>query len=146
MISQSDNKISSSIEGSLAKALRSASAELIACIRKAIRDFYSRPPQGWEAWDSWRTPRPWEARALPNLADYHKDLEKAIDAFKAGDLMPITLAAASYAGLSKDLDFDTSWMTKQHQAAVQNAVEKVVLVADQIHRIGYDAMTTASTK
>ena len=45
-------------------------------------------------------------------------------AYHAGDIMPITLAAASYAGLSKDLEFDMSWMTEQDRAAVQKAFSK----------------------
>ena len=132
------------IDNKLARSFQSASADLIARIREAIHVFYSRPPQGWESWDNWRTPKPWEARVLPNLDGYHKGLEKAIEAFQAGDMMPITLAAATYAGLSKDLDLDSTWMTKQHQLAVQEAVEKVVAVADQIHRLGYEALTGAS--
>jgi len=50
-------------------------------------------------------------------------------AYHAGDIMPITLAAASYAGLSKDLEFDMSRMTEQDRAAVQKGVQQVVAVA-----------------
>jgi len=63
-------------------------------------------------------------------------------AYHAGDIMPITLAVASYAGLSKDLEFDMSWMTEQDQAAVQKAVQQVVAVADRIHRLGYDVLNS----
>lgn len=126
------------IDERLAVSFQSASADLIQVIRKAIKDFYETPPQGWEAWDRWRTPEPWNARVLPNLEKYHINVQKALAALHAGDFMPITLAAASYAGLSKDLDFDRSWMTKENQEAVEKAVVEAVAIADQIHLIGYD--------
>jgi len=75
---------------------------------------------------------------LPNLERYHSDLQAAMRAYHAGDIMPITLAAASYAGLSKDLEFDMSWMTEQDRAAVQKGVQQVVAVADRIHRLTSD--------
>jgi len=123
------------IDPALASSFEQSSAELIDRIRQAIRDFQANPPLGWQTWESWRTPKPWEARVLPNLERYHSDLQAAMRAYHAGDIMPITLAAARYAGLSKDLEFDMSWMTEQDRAAVQKVVQQVVAVADRIHRL-----------
>lgn len=81
---------------------------------------------------------PWKDRGVPNLEKYHMGLQKSLVALRAGDFMPITFAAASYAGLSKDLDFDRRWMTEENQKAVQKAVVDVVSLAHQIQRIGYD--------
>ncbi|HYR90920.1 MAG TPA: hypothetical protein VE422_43070 [Terriglobia bacterium] len=130
----------SNIDAALARSFEHASAELIARVRDAIQAFNASPPQGSETWEAWRTPKPWETRVLPNLQRYHSDLQKALRAYDAGDIMPITLAAAGYAGLSKDLEFDMSWMTEQNRAAVQKLVEDVVAVADRIHRLGYDVL------
>jgi hypothetical protein len=125
----------------LLRSFESATAQLTSRIRDAIHDFYTTPPIGWEVWESWRTPKPWETRALPNLERYHQELKTALGAYDAGDIKPITLIAASYAGLSKDLEFDMTWMKESNQRKVQEAVEQVVLIADKIHRIGYEAVT-----
>ncbi len=130
------------IDPELIKTFEHASAQLIARVRDAISSFYSSPPSGWEAWDTWRTPKPWETRVLPNIERYQLDLGTAARAYEAGDIKPITLTAASFAGLSKDLEFDMSWMTEQNRMAVQKAVDQVVTVADKIHRLGYEALTT----
>lgn len=126
------------IDHKLAIAFQSASANLITVIRKAIDDFYVAPPHGWEAWERWRTPEPWKDRVVPNLEKCHLGLQKELLALDAGDYMPITLAAASYAGLSKDLDYDRSWMSNENQEAVRKAVAELVSIAHRIHRIGYD--------
>jgi hypothetical protein len=129
--------MTSAIDPALAGSLEQASATLIERINTAIRDFYERPPQDWEAWETWRTPRPWEARALPNLAELHDELQAARRSHQAGDIRPITLVASSYKGLSKDLDFDFRWMTDRDRLAVEEAIGQIVLAADQIHRLGY---------
>jgi hypothetical protein len=84
-------------------------------IRKAIRDFRAAPPDGSDAWESWRTPQPWETRVLSNLERYHRHLKAAVTSYDAGDIKPITHEASSYAGLAKDLDFDVRWMTAQNR-------------------------------
>ena len=61
-------------------------------------------------------------------------------AHAAGAIKPITLAAAGYAALSKDLEFDMAWMTAPDRSAVQQTIHEVVSVADRIHRLGYDAL------
>ena len=132
--------MTSTIDPELARSLEEASAALIERIRAAIRDFYAAQPAGWETWELWRTPKPWEGRALTNLERYHSHLQAAMRAYQAGDIEPITLEAASYGGLAKDLDFDRAWMTEQNQEAVQQAVRQVVRVADRIHRLGYDEL------
>jgi len=128
------------IDHALASSLEQASAALIARVREAIHSFYMSPPQGWETRDAWKTPKPWETRVLPNLDRYHSDLQAALRAYNAGDIRPLRLAAAGYAGLSRDLEFDMSWMTEQNRTAAQNAIERVVTVADRIHRLGYDVL------
>ena len=132
--------MTSTIDPELVRSLEDASAALIERIREAIRDFYAAQPADWETWELWRTPKPWEGRALTNLERYHSHLQAAMGACQAGDIEPITLEAASYGGLSKDLDFDKAWMTEQNQEAVQQAVRQVVRVADRIHRLGYDEL------
>ncbi len=79
---------------------------------------------------------------LPNLEEYHSGVQAALRAYQGGDIEPITLEAASYAGLSKDLDgFHMDWMLEQDRLAVDEAIHRVVGVADQIHRLGDDELT-----
>jgi hypothetical protein len=130
------------IDPELIRSLEYASAQLTARIRDAIDGFYASLPPEWVTWETRRTPKPWETRVLPNLERYHQDLKTALQAYDAGDIKPITLAAAAYAGLSKDLEFDMSWMIEQDRIAVQKVVDQVVTIADQIHRLGYEALTT----
>ena len=124
----------------LADALQAASERLIASIRKAINDFQANQPPGWQTWENWRTPKPWTDKALPNLDRYHRDLKAALRAYQAGDIKPITVSAAGYAGLAKDLDFDTRWMTEKNRLAVDEAVDQLVGIAGDIHRLGYQAL------
>jgi hypothetical protein len=131
----------SDIDPQLARTLEQASTELMARIRQAIRDFHASPPQDSASWEAWRTPKPWETRVLPNLERSHGDLQEARRAHADGDIKPITVAAAGYAGLSKDLDFDMRWMTAPDEAAVTEAISQVVSVADRIHRLGYDVLS-----
>jgi len=128
------------IDRELARSFEHGSAELIASVRNAINEFYANLPQGWEAWETWRTPKPWEARVLPNLERYHSDLKTALRAYHVGDILPITHAAASYAGLSKDLEFDMRWMTDQNRATLKKCIQELVMVADRIHHLGYEAL------
>ena len=130
----------SDIDPQLARTLEHASTELMARIRQAISDFYASPPQDSVSWEAWRTPKPWETRVLPNLERSHGDLQHAMRAHAAGDIKPITAAAAGYAGLSKDLEFDMAWMTAPDRSAVQETIQQLVSVADRIHRLGYDAL------
>lgn len=134
---------STTIDAKLAKTFESASAELTARIRAAISEFYAKPPHGWQAWEFRRTPKPWEERVLTNLENYHKELESALRAYQTGDVKPITLAAAGYAGLSKDMEFDMNWMTDANRLAIREAVTDLVLVADSIHRLGYAELAKA---
>ena len=65
----------------------------------------------------------------------------ALLAYEGGDIEPITLEAASYAGLSKDLDgYRVDWMTEPNRLAFEEALDRVVMVADRIHRLGYDEL------
>ena len=73
----------------------------------------------------WRTPKPWEGRALTNLERYHGDLQSALRAYDAGDISPITREAGSYKRLAKDLDFDFAWMTEQNRLAVEEATSRL---------------------
>ena len=64
----------------------------------------------------------------------------AKQAYDAGDVTQIIYDAAGYAGISKDLEFDMSWMSEQNQAAVLQSIREVVLAASQIHRLGYELL------
>jgi hypothetical protein len=123
-----------------AQDLERASSALISSIREAVRAFHASAPEGWERWERQRTPKPWEERALPNLADYHRALQQAIRSHVSGDIEPITRMASCYAALSKDLDFATEWMTSADRADVDAAVDNVTSIADRIHRAGYAAL------
>jgi hypothetical protein len=133
----------SDIDPQLPRTLEHASSELMARIRQAISGFYASPPQDSASWETWRTPKPWETRVLPNLERSHADLQHAVRAHAAGDIKPITLAASGYSALSKDLDFDMRWMTPPDHEAVREAIGQVVSIADRIHRLGYDALAKA---
>jgi hypothetical protein len=135
--------MTSTIDPELARSLEDASTALIDRIRRAIDDFHAAPPHGWETWEMWRTPKPWEGRVLPNLERYHDHLQAALRAYAAGDITQITHEAGSYKGLAKDLDFDFAWMTEQNRAAVEQAISRVVHVASRIHRLGYDELERA---
>ena len=135
--------MASTIDPALAGSLQEAGAALIDSIRRAIHDFYAAPPAGWQAWELWRKPEPWETRVLPNLEDYQRDIQSALRAHRAGDIKPITRAAANYGGLSKDLEFDMAWRTEQNRLAVEQAARQVVRVADRIHRLGYEELEKA---
>jgi len=131
------------IDPDLVIALEHASSELIIQVRKAIYDFYQDSASGWEQWEKWRTPKPWEERVLTNLERYHNDLQAARKAYDEGDIRPIVYEAAAYAGLSKDMEFDDNWMSEQNQIAVHQAVREVAVLASQIHRLGYALLTQA---
>jgi hypothetical protein len=113
------------------------SRQLIAAIKKAIADFYSDPPVGSSTWELWHTPRPWETKALTNLSSYQDDIDKAIAAFDAGDSKPIETVGSYYASLSKDMDFDMTWMSDENRVAVVKAIDDATEIADRIHRVGY---------
>jgi len=130
----------STIDPELARSFEDASAALIDRIREAIRDFHAAPPHGWEAWEVWRTPEPWEGRALTNLERYHGNLQAALRAYHAGDITQITRQAGSYRGLAKDLDFSFAWMTQENRLAVEEALDRVVTVAARIDHLGYDEL------
>jgi hypothetical protein len=133
--------MTSTIDPELARSFEDASAALIDRVRQAIRDFHAAPPDHRMAWESRSTPKRWETRVLPNLEEYHSGVQVALRALQAGDIEPITLEAASYAGLSKDLDgYHMDWMLEQDRLAVDEAIHRVVGVADQIHRLGYDEL------
>jgi hypothetical protein len=123
------------------KSLEIASSELMALISNVIQEFYDNPPEGAELLEPWRTPGPWVTRVLPNLERYHAELQMALRAYQAGDIKPLTLVAAGYAGLSKDIEFDMSWMPDGRRLAVQGAIQRVVIEADRIYRLGYETLT-----
>ena len=70
--------MTSTIDPKLVRSFEDASAALIERIREAIRDFYAAQPADWETWELWRTPKPWEGRALTNLERYHSHLQAAM--------------------------------------------------------------------
>ena len=132
--------MTSPIDPELARSFDDASASLIGRIRQAIDDFHAAPPHGWETWELWRTPKPWETRVLTNLQRYHDHLQSALRAYERGDITQITNEAGSYKGLAKDLDFDFSWMTEPNRSAVEEAISRVVHVANRVHQLGYDEL------
>jgi hypothetical protein len=114
------------------------SRDLIGAIKKAIGDFYADPPAGWERWENWRTPHPWETKAMPNLSCYQEDIDNAISAFDMGDFHPIDKVGSYYSSLSKDMDFDMTWMTENDRIAITKSIDAATEIADRIHRIGYE--------
>jgi hypothetical protein len=127
-----------SIEPDLARSFEDASATLIDRIRQAIRDFRAAPSDEQAEWELRSMPREWETRVLSNLGEYHRGVHAALRAYEVGDIEPITLEAASYAGLSKELDgYRVDWMTEPNRLAYEEALDRVIMVADRIHRLGY---------
>jgi len=122
------------------RALEAAGSELMRCIRTAVREFRENPPAGSGAWEEYRTPDPWETRALPNLELYQRDLRQAVSALGSGELRPMVRISSCYTSLSKDMEFDFSWMAPARRIAVRKAIDTVVEVADRIHRAGYKAL------
>lgn len=120
------------------------SRHLIAAIKRAVANFYTDPQVGSSTWASWHTPRPWETKALTNLSGYQDDIDSAIKAFDAGDSRPIEKVGSYYASLSKDMDFDMTWMSDENRIAIVKAIDEATEIADRIHRIGY-AMRHPST-
>jgi hypothetical protein len=126
-------------------SFENASFELLNHVRKAIDDFYQHPPPDWEQWENWRTPKLWQDRVIPILDRYHNNLKIAKQAFDQGDISPIVYEAASYSGISKDLEYDMSWMTEQNEIAVQQAIRNIALSANQIYRVGYELLSQQFT-
>src|SRR3989442_392679 len=128
--------MTSAINPELAQSLEDASAALIESIRKAIRNFYASPADHRRAFQSGSTLKFWETRVLSNLEKYHGNVQAALRAYRGGDIEPITIEGASYKGISKAIDADMYWALKQDRSAVDEAIDRVVGVADQIHRLG----------
>jgi hypothetical protein len=135
------NMVTLMIDSVLARSFETASSELIVRIKNAIDNFYINKSQNNLVREDWRTPKPWETRVLPNLEHYHNHLLMAMQAYSAGDIRPIISTAAGYAGLSKDIELDMSWMTEEDLLVVQSAIKRLVLVSDKIHRLGYEGLT-----
>jgi hypothetical protein len=134
--------MTSTIDSELAQSFVDASAALIDRVRQAIRAFRAAPPEYQAAWELRSTPTAWETRVLTNLHEYHDGVQAALRAYHNGDIEPITLEAASYKGLSKDLDgYRLDWMTEQNRVAVEDAIRQVVRVANRIHHLGDDELT-----
>jgi hypothetical protein len=130
--------MTSTIGPELAHSFEDASADLIESIRRAIRGFQTAPPDHRAAWESRQMPQLWETEVLPNLEDYHNYVQAALRAYHSGDIRLITREAASYKGLSKDMDgYHMDWMLEPDRLAVGEAIHRVIGVADQIHRLGY---------
>jgi hypothetical protein len=135
--------MTSAIDPELARSFEDASAGLLDRIREAIRNFRAASPDDQVDWELRSTPREWETRVLSNLEEYHSGVQAALRAYQSGDIEPITLEAASYKGLSKDLDgYRLDWMTEQNRLAVEEAIGRVVRVASRIHRLGDDELTS----
>jgi hypothetical protein len=133
--------LTSSINPVLARSLEEASAALIESIRKAIRNFYAAPIAHRTAYHSGSTLNFWETRVLSNLENYHGNVQAALRAYRDGEIEPITIEGASYKGLSKAIDSDMNWALEQDRLAVDEALDRVVGVADQIHRLGNAELT-----
>jgi hypothetical protein len=134
----------SAINLELARSFEDASAALIHSIRQAITVFRTGPPDYQADWESRSTPQDWEKQVLSNLQRYHSGVRAALHAYRGGDIKPITLEAARYKGLSKGLDgYRMDWMTEQNRFAVEEAMDRVMGAADEIHRLGYDELEKA---
>lgn len=136
--------MSISINNELVQSFEKAGCNLIDNVKNAVSEFYRNPPNDWNTWETWRTPLLWETVALVNLEQYQKMIKAAATSFQAGDNKAITLAAASYKGVSRDMDFDMRWMTKGSRNAVNDAVDHIAGIADRIHRLGHALLTAGS--
>jgi hypothetical protein len=133
--------MSSSIDPELAHSLEHASAALMESIREAIHNFYAAEEDHRRAFQSGSTLNFWETRVLSNLEQYHQSVQAALGAYEAGDIEPITIAGASYKGISKAIDCDPEWALNQDRLAVDEAIDRVVGIADRIHRLGNAELT-----
>jgi hypothetical protein len=134
--------MTSSIDSELVRSFENASAALIESIREALRNFRATSPDNQAAWESRSTPSDWETRVLSNLQKYHDHLKIALPEYRAGDITRITRVAGTYKGLSKHLDgYALDWATEHNRLAVDAAVDRVVELADQIHRLGNAELT-----
>lgn len=127
----------SGIDVNDARSLEQSVVNLIELVRVAIAEYDASPASKSIQLPQWQTPAPWRDTVLSNLDRALNEVRAAKSSLAAPDPMPLTLAAASLAGLGKDLEFDTCWMTKSAADGIKVALEELVLVADRIYRTGY---------
>jgi hypothetical protein len=120
-----------------ARLLDQSIINLIERVRAAIAEFEAGPALQNTHLPVWQSPVPWRDNVLANLDRARKEVHAAFGSLAASDSMPLTLAAASLAGLAKDLEYDSSWMTQRAADGVQAALKDLVLIADRIYRAGY---------
>lgn len=125
------------IDEAMVKDLVDADAALVAAVKKALSAFDAAPPAGWRQWPAWRKPDPWRDTVLPNLERYRQGAEDGLRDFRAGNPRRAFQAAQGQMGLTKKMEFDSSWTTPDHQKAINDAVSRVSEVADRIWRIGH---------
>jgi hypothetical protein len=137
--------MSSALEPDLIRSFEHASATLIDRIRGAINRYHVAAKEQRADGQARSTPQAWERRVLPNLENSHRHVQAAVDLYRQGDITRLAQEAGAYAGLSKDLDgYQMDWMVEDDRRAVEEAITDMVLVADRIHRLGYEELERIS--
>jgi hypothetical protein len=104
-------------------------------VQKALGDFHAAAPAGWQQWEPWRKPDPWQDTVLPHLQKYREWSEEALREFKSGNPARAFEAASGQMGLSKKIDYDLGWATPENQQALEAALDRVDAAADRIWRL-----------
>ena len=83
----------------------------------------------------WKTHKPWVNKILPNLNNIQAQLLQVLKASKSGDTSGVKQISGVVGGLGKDIDdFDMIWMRPEIRDEINNQIDKVVILADEIHR------------
>jgi len=127
----------SQIDAEWVRSLDTAVAGLMNAIQRAIARYQADSLRSPRVASKWQSPEPWQMRVLPNLERDYQNLQRSAAAFRSGSMKSLTLSAAGFIGLAKDMAFDTSWMSDADRTDIGNAIEQVVRSADRIHRHGY---------
>ena len=127
----------SNIDEEMVQELVAADRALVEAVQKALSDFDAAPPPGWQQWESWRKPDPWRNTVLPNLERYRQGAEEGLRELQSGRPKRAFFAAQGQMGLTKKIEFDSGWATPANRKAIDDAIERVGVIADRIWRIGH---------
>lgn len=125
----------SSLDESMIQELLDADVAFIGAVQKALADFQAAAPAGWQQWEAWRKPDPWQTTVLPHLQRYEQASQEALQEFRAGRPDRAFAAATGQMGLSKKIDYDLGWATPENQQALEAALDRLDAAADRIWRV-----------
>lgn len=123
------------LDEAMVREMLDADVAYLEAVKKALADFKAQPPAGWEQWDGWRKPDPWETVVLPHLERYREWSEEALRELKAGNPARAFEVATAQLGLSKKVDFDLGWATPANQQAMEAALDRVSAAVDRVWRL-----------